>query len=196
MVAVVLIGIGAALLTGDDGDKDDKKDEAASSQGPAGEVEESKKPEKEKPKETPKPVELPKQDAATLTLGGPATVDSSIEGAQGGNGAYVTGFNHVGSSVTWRADMKHKGEYRLAVRYAVPAKDADATLTVNGKANSQPIGLKNFIKSSDPEWEKNWQTTWAPVTLRPGPNEIKISCETGNQCEVILDWVEVTQATS
>ncbi|SCF91814.1 CBM35 domain-containing protein [Streptomyces sp. Cmuel-A718b] len=195
VVAVVLIGIGAALLTGDDGDKDDKNNEASSSQGPAGEVEESKKPEK-KPKETQKPVELPKQDAATLTLGGPATVESSIEGAQGGNGAYVTGFNHVGSSVTWRAEMKSDGEYRLAVRYAVPAKDADATLTVNGKKNSQPIGLKNFIKSSDPEWEKNWQTTWAPVTLQTGQNEIKLSCETGNQCEVILDWVEVTQATS
>ncbi|WP_030590395.1 CBM35 domain-containing protein [Streptomyces anulatus] len=195
VVAVVVIGIGAALLTGDDGDKDDKKDEASTSQGSAGQVEESKKPEK-KPKETPKPVELPKQDAATLTLGGPATVESSIEGAQGGNGAYVTGFNHVGSSVTWRAEMKGEGEYRLAVRYAVPAKDADATLAVNGKKNSQPIGLKNFIKSTDPSWEKNWQTTWAPVTLQPGQNEIKISCETGNQCEVILDWVEVTQATS
>ncbi|NEC23707.1 CBM35 domain-containing protein, partial [Streptomyces parvus] len=195
VVAVVLIGIGAALLTGDDGDKGDKNDEASSSQGPAGEVEESKKPEK-KPEETPKPVELPKQDAATLTLGGPANVDSSIDGAQGGNGAYVTGFNQVGSSVTWRAEMKHAGEYRLAVRYAVPAKDADATLTVNGKKNSQPIGLKNFIKSSDPEWEKNWQTTWAPVTLQSGQNEIKISCEDGNQCEVILDWLEVTQVAS
>ncbi|MFI1191157.1 CBM35 domain-containing protein [Streptomyces californicus] len=192
VVAVVLIGIGAALLTGDDG-KDDKKNEATSSQGPADEAEESKKPESEKPEETSKPVELPKQDAATLTLGGPATVDSSVEGAQGVNGTYVTGFNQVGSSVTWRAEMKSEGSYRLSVRYAVPAKDADATLTVNGKKNGQPIGLKNFINSSDTALEKNWQTTWAPVDLKKGDNEIKISCEDGNQCDVLLDWLEVTQ---
>ncbi|MFE3719101.1 CBM35 domain-containing protein [Streptomyces cyaneofuscatus] len=192
VVAVVLIGIGAALLSGSDGDKD-KKNEAVSSEGPADKAEESGKPEK-KPEDTAKPVELPKQDAATLTLGGPATVDSSVEGAQGVNGTYVTGFNQVGSSVTWRADMKSEGSYRLSVRYAVPAKDANATLTVNGKKNTQPIGLKNFINSSDTALEKNWQTTWAPVDLKKGENEIKISCEDGNQCDVLLDWLEVTQS--
>ncbi|MFE2294176.1 CBM35 domain-containing protein [Streptomyces sp. NPDC059452] len=196
VVAVVLIGIGVALLSNGDGDKDAKKNnEAVSTGGPAEKPEESEKPEK-KPEESEKPAELPKQDAATLSLGGPAGVESSIKGAQGVNGSYVTGFNNVGSSVTWRADMEDGGAYRLAVRYAIPAKDADATLTVNGKANSQPIGLKNFIKSSDEDWEKNWQTTWAPVTLQPGQNEIKISCEDGNQCDVILDWLEVTRATS
>ncbi|MDT0490714.1 CBM35 domain-containing protein [Streptomyces sp. NPDC012600] len=195
VVAVVLIGIGVALLSNNDGDKDKKNNEAVSTQGPAEKTEEPAKPEK-KPEESEKPVELPKQDAATLSLGGPAGVESSIKGAEGVNGSYVTGFNNVGSSVTWRADMEDGGSYRLAVRYAIPAKDADATLTVNGKANSQPIGLKNFIKSSDEDWEKNWQTTWAPVTLKPGQNEIKISCEDGNQCDVILDWLEVTRATS
>ncbi|MFF8445245.1 CBM35 domain-containing protein [Streptomyces californicus] len=191
VVAVVLIGIGAALLTGND-DKGDGKNEATSSQEPAGEVEESKKPESKKPEETPKPVELPKQDAATLTLGGTASLDSSVKGAKGANGMYVTGFNQVGSSVTWRARMESGGSYRLAVRYAIPAKDANATLTVNGKANRQPIGLKNFINSSDPDLEKNWQTTWAPVSLVEGDNEIRLSCEVGNQCDVILDWLEIT----
>ncbi|MFB8124207.1 CBM35 domain-containing protein [Streptomyces bacillaris] len=193
VVAVVLIGIGAALLSGSDGDKD-KKNEAASSEGPAGEAKESdkaKEPEK-KPEESPA-LELPKQDAATLTLGGSTTVESSVEGAQGVNGTYVTGFNNVGSSVTWKANMPTEGSYRLTVRYAIPAVDANATLTVNGKPNSQPIGLKNFINSSDTNLEKNWQTTWAPVDLKKGENEIKISCEDGNQCDVVLDWLEVTQ---
>ncbi|CAM5336382.1 carbohydrate-binding protein [Streptomyces californicus] len=85
VVAVVLIGIGAALLTGND-DKGDGKNEATSSQEPAGEVEESKKPESKKPEETPKPVELPKQDAATLSLRGTASLDSSVKGAKGANG--------------------------------------------------------------------------------------------------------------
>ncbi|MEW2178808.1 CBM35 domain-containing protein [Streptomyces sp. NPDC005406] len=191
VVAVVLIGIGVALMTDDD-DKGGKKDEATSSSGPAGEVEQSPTPEQSKSAET--PVELPKQDAASLKLGGTAAVDKSVKGAEGPDGSYVSGFNAVGSSVTWRANMENAGGYRLTVRYAIPDKDANATLTVNGKPNSQPIGLKDFIQSSDPNWEKNWQTTWAPVDLVKGENEISISCQDGNQCDVILDWVEVTPA--
>ncbi|MFB7918012.1 CBM35 domain-containing protein [Streptomyces sp. NPDC056061] len=189
VVLVVCIGIGAALLS-DKNKKGEKKDEASSSQGPAGQVDESPEPEPSSSSEG--PVELPKQDAATLKLGGSATVEQAIKGAQGPNGSYVTGFNAVGASVTWKAQMQDGGKYRLTVRYAIPAKDANATLTVNGKPNPQPIGLKNFISSSDPNWEKNWQTTWAPVDLSKGENEISISCQDGNQCDVILDWLEVT----
>ncbi|MEU8629387.1 CBM35 domain-containing protein [Streptomyces sp. NPDC048669] len=192
VVAVVLIGIGAALMTGD-GDKDKKKDDAASSSsGAAGEVEESPKPQ-DSPSASP-PVELPKQDAASLKLGGTAAVEKGVKGAEGPDGSYVSGFNAVGSSVTWQAAMEEAGSYRLTVRYAIPGKDANATLTVNGKPNSQPIGLKDFVHSSDPNWEKNWQTTWAPVDLVKGENEIGISCQDGNQCDVILDWLEVTPA--
>jgi hypothetical protein len=193
VVLVVLIGIGAALIGGED-DKDEKKNEANSSAGPGTQAEESPKPKQSASSEA--PVELPKQDAATLKLGGTAVLDKAIKGAEGPNGSYVTGFNTVGSSVTWRAEMQTGGSYRLTVRYAIPAKDANATLTVNGKPNSQPIGLKNFIHSSDPDWEKNWQTTWAPVELVKGENEISISCQDGNQCDVILDWLEVTRAKS
>ncbi|WLQ49972.1 CBM35 domain-containing protein [Streptomyces poriferorum] len=192
VVAVVLIGIGVALMTDDD--KGGKKDEATSSSGPAGEVEQSPTPDPAKSSEA--PVELPKQDAASLKLGGTAAVDKTVKGAEGPDGSYVSGFNAVGSSVTWRAAMEQAGSYRLTVRYAIPDKDANATLTVNGKPNSQPIGLKDFIQSSDPNWEKNWQTTWAPVDLVKGENEISISCQDGNQCDVILDWVEVTPAKS
>ncbi|WLQ41625.1 CBM35 domain-containing protein [Streptomyces laculatispora] len=191
VVAVVLIGIGAALMTGD-GDKDKKKEEATSSSGATGEVDESPKPQNSASSDA--PAELPKQDAASLKLGGTAAIDKAIDGAEGPNGSYVTGFNAVGSSVTWTANLHEGGSYRLTVRYAIPAKDANATLTVNGKPNSQPIGLKNFIGSSDSNWEKNWQTTWAPVSLTKGENEISISCQDGNQCDVILDWVEVTPA--
>ncbi|MFG2215209.1 MULTISPECIES: CBM35 domain-containing protein [unclassified Streptomyces] len=191
VVLVVLIGIGAALITGDK-DKDKKKDEATSSAGPGNQVEESPKPEQSPSSED--PADLPEQDAATLKLGGPAVVSQSVKGADGPNGSYVTGFNEVGASVTWKAAMKEAGKYRLTVRYAIPAKDANATLTVNGKPNSQPIGLKNFIDSSDPNWEKNWQTTWAPVDLVKGENEVSISCQDGNQCDVILDWLKVTPA--
>ncbi|MFI9625031.1 CBM35 domain-containing protein [Streptomyces sp. NPDC052042] len=191
VVLVVLIGIGVMLLSGND-KGDQKKNEATPSQTPDEKVEESPQPEPTTGAEA--PTELPKQDAATLKLGGSAVVSQSVKGAEGPNGSYVTGFNEVGSSVTWKAAMGEEGKYRLTVRYAIPAKDANATLTVNGKPNSQPIGLKNFVHSSDSDWEKNWQTTWAPVDLIKGENEISISCQEGNQCDVILDWLEVTPA--
>ncbi|NEE61471.1 carbohydrate-binding protein, partial [Streptomyces sp. SID8455] len=90
-------------LSGDDGDKDKKNNEAVSSQGPADKAEESGKPDK-KPEETPKPVELPKQDAATLTLGGSASLDSTVKGAKGANGNYIN-LNEVGRSATWTVDV-------------------------------------------------------------------------------------------
>ncbi|MEV6161411.1 CBM35 domain-containing protein [Streptomyces sp. NPDC052052] len=189
VVLVVLIGIGAALITGDD--KDGKKDEATSSAGPGDEVEESPAPEQSATSEP--PAELPKQDAATLKLGGGAITEKTVEGAEGPGGMYIGGFNTVGASATWTANVDEAGEYKLYVRYAIPAKDANATLTVNDKANPSPLGLKNFINSDDPNWEKNWQTTWAPVTLQQGRNTIKLSCETGNQCEAILDWLQIKE---
>ncbi|MDX2297980.1 MULTISPECIES: CBM35 domain-containing protein [Streptomyces] len=190
VVAVVVAGITAAII----GNQSDKKDQTASTTPtasapatPSQDPSSSQEPSTE-PTEAP----LPKQDAATLTLGGSATLAKDVKGAEGADGAYVAGFNAQGSSVTWKASMPEGGNYSLTVRYAIPAVDANATLTVNGKPNSQPIGLKNFIKSTDPNLEKNWQTTWAPVELQKGENEIKISCEAGNQCDVLLDWLEVT----
>ncbi|MFH8438823.1 CBM35 domain-containing protein [Streptomyces sp. NPDC018007] len=189
VVAVVLIGIGAALLTGDDGDKDDKKDEAASSQGPAGEVEESKKPEKEKPKETPKPVELPKQDAATLTLGGTASLDSTVKGAKGANGNYIN-LNEVGRSATWTVEVPEAGAYTLYVTYGVPGRDAKTTLTVNGQ-EPRSINMKNFAQAPEGDLEKGWTNTYAYVQLDKGANTLKLSCETGDQCDANLDQLEL-----
>ncbi|MET9804514.1 CBM35 domain-containing protein [Streptomyces sp. NPDC006368] len=186
VVLVVVIGITVALLTNSDGEKDDRANPSA----PASQVQESPSTEPSKDSGD-KPAELPKQDAATLQLGAPAVLAKDVKGAEGTGGAYVTGFNAVGASVTWKANVAEAGEYKLYVRYAIPAKDANATLTVNGKANPNPLGLKNFIHSTDPNLEKNWQTTWAPVTLQKGENELKISCEQGNQCDAVLDWLEV-----
>ncbi|MFI0929136.1 CBM35 domain-containing protein [Streptomyces sp. NPDC021012] len=190
VVAVVVIGIAAAVIS-NSGGKNDKDGQAGGTPSSAPPATVSEQPTTE-PTTEKTPDELPKQDAATLTLGGSATTEKTVQGAEGVGGVYVSGFNTPGASVTWKANMPTEGKYRLTVRYAIPAVDANATLTVNGKANSQPIGLKNFIGSSDTNLEKNWQTTWAPVELKKGDNEIKISCEQGNQCNVLLDWLEVT----
>ncbi|MBD0712366.1 MULTISPECIES: CBM35 domain-containing protein [unclassified Streptomyces] len=191
IVAVVVAGIAAAVINNAGSEKD--KDPQAGTGAPATATAKPSQEPTGEPTTEKTPAELPKQDAATLKLGGTAALAKDVQGAEGSDGTYVSGFNQVGSSVTWKADMPGDGKYRLTVRYAIPAVDAFATLTVNGKPNSLPIGLKNFIHSSDPNLEKNWQTTWAPVTLQKGENEIKISCEDGNQCDVLLDWLEVTQ---
>ncbi|MFI1399487.1 CBM35 domain-containing protein [Streptomyces sp. NPDC020681] len=190
VVAVVVIGIAAALMTS--GDDKDKAGGQTGGQGGDTSAGQSVQPSDDPSDVEDPPAPLPKQDAATLQLGPPAVLAKDIKDAQGAGGAYVTGFNAVGASVTWKASVEETKTYRLYVRYAIPAQDANATLTVNGKPNSSPLGLKNFIKSSDPAWEKNWQTTWAPVNLKKGENEIKISCEQGNQCNAILDWLQVS----
>ncbi|WP_128984993.1 CBM35 domain-containing protein [Streptomyces roseicoloratus] len=190
VVAVVVAGITAAVIT-NSGDKTNGAGGGTSTGEPGGHVSESPSV---TPSQSSQPqAPLPKQDAATLKLGGSAALARDIKGAEGADGAYVTGFNAIGSSVTWQADVQVAGAYRLYVRYAIPAKDANATLTVNDKANSNPIGLKNFISSSDPNLEKNWQTTWAPVDLKQGTNTIKLSCEQGNQCDALFDWLEIRE---
>ncbi|KOG35257.1 MULTISPECIES: CBM35 domain-containing protein [Streptomyces] len=189
VVAVVVIGITAAVIS-NSGDKD--KDDKAGGGTPTTAPSQASETPSSEPSTDKTPEELPKQDAATLKLGGSAGTETVVKGAEGAGGVYVSGFNQVGASVTWKANMPSDGKYRLTVRYAIPAVDANATLTVNGTPNSNPLGLKNFVHSSDPNLEKNWQTTWAPVTLQKGENEIKISCEQGNQCNVLLDWLEVT----
>ncbi|MFJ9829017.1 CBM35 domain-containing protein [Streptomyces sp. NPDC101160] len=188
VVAVVVIGIAAAVIS-NTGNEDDNAGGGGNPTGTPTQVSESPSTD---PSPSSQPTqELPKQDAATLKLGGSAALAKDIKGAEGADGAYVTGFNAIGSSVTWQANVATAGSYRLYVRYAIPAVDANATLTVNDEANSNPIGLKNFVHSSDPNLEKNWQTTWAPVTLKEGMNTIKLSCEQGNQCDAIFDWLEI-----
>lgn len=185
-----MVGIAAAVITNSGNDDDKNKQAGTGGTTATTPVKPSDDPTTE-PSTDPTSVELPKQEAATLKLGGNASLATDVKGAEGSNGNYVAGFNQVGSSVTWKAKMPAAGHYKLTVRYTIPAVDANATLTVNGKPNSSPLGLKNFVHSTDPNLEKNWQTTWAPVDLQKGENEIKISCETGNQCDVLLDWLEV-----
>ncbi|MBT2439656.1 carbohydrate-binding protein [Streptomyces sp. ISL-36] len=190
VVLVVVIGITAALISNTGGEKTDGGTAGGKPTGDPTQVQEdpSSQPSADKTAQV-----LPQQDAATLKLGGSALLAKDIKGAEGADGAYVTGFNAIGSSVTWQADLEEAGDYYLYVRYAIPAKDANATLTVNDKPNGSPLGLKNFISSTDPNLEKNWQTTWAPVSLKQGKNTIKLSCEQGNQCDAIFDWLKISK---
>ncbi|MFC9621060.1 carbohydrate-binding protein [Streptomyces sp. NPDC056930] len=186
VVLVVLIGIGAALITGD-GDKDKKKDEATSSAGPGDQVEESPKPKESPSSEA--PVELPKQDAATLKLGGTAQLDNTTKGAKSANGQYIN-LNEVGRSATWSVEVPQAGPYTLFVTYGVPGKDAKTSLTVNAEA-PRDIRMKNFANAPEGDLEKGWTTTFAYVNLTKGANTLMISCNEGDQCDANLDQLSL-----
>ncbi|MEE1810189.1 carbohydrate-binding protein [Streptomyces sp. BE133] len=186
VVLVVLIGIGAALLTGND-NKDKKRDEATTSAGPGSQVEESPKPQESASSEA--PVELPKQDAATLKLGGTAQLDNTTKGAKSANGQYIN-LNEVGRSATWSVEVPKAGPYTLFVTYGVPGKDAKTSLTVNAEA-PRDIRMKNFAEAPEGDLEKGWTTTFSWMQLNKGPNTITISCNEGDQCDANLDQLSL-----
>ncbi|AZS73549.1 carbohydrate-binding protein [Streptomyces lydicus] len=182
VVAVVCIGIGVAMLT----NGNDSKDDNAGKPGPtAGDKVEPT----DKPTSKPAPGELPKQDAGSLRLEGGAATAKDVPGARSPGGAYVAGMNTQGAAATWSLDVEAAGKYKLWVGYGVPGTDANLTLNVNGAADSRPIRLKNFAHAPEGAWDKGWTRSWSYVQLNKGTNTIKLSCESGNQCDVNLDKV-------
>ncbi|KFG02659.1 carbohydrate-binding protein [Streptomyces scabiei] len=185
VVAAVVIGIGVAMLSGD-GEKD-SGDNAGAPTTPTAEQSTDPSPSASKSKKA-EAGELPKAEAKTLLLGGNAAIASDISGAKSEGGFYVGNFNSVGSSITWKAeDVPESGKYTLYVIYGVPGKDANATLTVNGTAQGRALNLANFSKGPEGDYEKGWTNTYASIQLNKGSNEIKISCEDGNSCDVNFD---------
>ncbi|WP_225803494.1 CBM35 domain-containing protein [Streptomyces sp. NK15101] len=185
VVAVVVVGIAAALIT-NSGNEENKDPQAGGNTPTTAPSQVSETPSSE-PSAEKTPEELPKQDAATLTLGGSATTETTVKGAKGTNGAYVA-FNGVGGSASWSVDVPDTGEYTLRITYSVPGKDAKTSLTVNGESPRE-IRMSNFAKAAEGDWEKGWTYTYSYVNLNKGANALKISCEAGDQCEAILDQV-------
>ncbi|MFF2790603.1 CBM35 domain-containing protein [Streptomyces sp. NPDC058049] len=189
VVAVVVIGIVAALQFGDK-DKGKEKptanegQQSAAPQNPA-----TQAPSSPKPSQAP----LPKGEAAGagMVLTGGARLESTVPGSKSSGGQYVAGFNQPGAALTWTVDVPEAGEYTLFVNYGVPGKDGKATLTVNGQSPNQSLNLANFAKAADGAWDKGWTRTFAFITLKKGTNAMKISCEAGNQCDVVFDQLEL-----
>ncbi|MFE5809658.1 CBM35 domain-containing protein [Streptomyces sp. NPDC056491] len=189
VVAVVVIGIVAALQFGD---KDKGKEEpsanggqqSAAPQNPA-----SPAPSSPKPSQAP----LPKGEAAGagMVLTGGARLENTVPGSKSSGGQYVAGFNQQGAALTWTVDVPEAGEYTLFVNYGVPGKPGKATLTVNGQSPNQSLNLDNFAKAADGAWDKGWTRTFAFINLKKGTNAMRISCEAGNQCDVVFDQLEL-----
>ncbi|GHD57437.1 hypothetical protein GCM10010317_045180 [Streptomyces mirabilis] len=191
VVAAVVIGIGVAMMNGNG---DENKASSGASASASAATSQSASPSPSSTSSVSASGELPKTDAKALRLEGGTTTASEFKGAKADGGIYVTGFNQVGAKVTWTVNgIQKAGTYRLYVRYGVPGTDADATLLVDGQANSQPLSMKNFGNTPAGDWEKGWKTTWANVTLTQGTNTIAIACNDGNQCNAVLDQVYLTK---
>ncbi|POX37256.1 carbohydrate-binding protein [Streptomyces sp. Ru73] len=190
VVAVVCVGIGVAMVSNSD---EGKNDQAG---GTGASASESAEP-SSKPSDKPAEADLPKADAGSLRLDGTATTAKDIPGARSSGGLYVTGMNTPGAAATWQLDVPKDGQYTIFVGYGVPGKDADATLSINGKARDSSLNMKNFAGAKEGDWEKGWTRTYAYAQLNKGTNTIKISCEQGNQCDFNLDqvWLKAGQVT-
>ncbi|MEU1150630.1 carbohydrate-binding protein [Streptomyces sp. NPDC005863] len=178
VVAVVGLGIGAALIFGND---DDKSDDANAGGKPsqASSVEPSEKPSKKPAKQA----DLPKTDAKALKLDGGTTTASDVDGAKADGGTYVAGFDKVGAQVTWTVNgIPKSGAYSLRVHYGVPGKDSNATILVNGKKQIRPLNMENFAHADEGDWEKGWTNTWAVVQLTKGTNTISLTCAQSDLC--------------
>ncbi|WP_190130324.1 carbohydrate-binding protein [Streptomyces mashuensis] len=200
VVVVVAGGIGVAMMTNS---SDDKGGQAGGSsdkvvtqnngkdQDDSGKQkdDEDKKQGKDDKSKNPSAAGLLKRDAATLKLSGGATTERTVKGAQSEGGLYITGMNSVGAAVEWTVDVDAAATYKLNVRYGVPGKDADLTITANGKGDTRAIRMNNFGGTKEGDWEAGWKNTWANIDLNKGTNVIKLSCEPGNRCEVHLDQI-------
>ncbi|MFS8199325.1 carbohydrate-binding protein [Streptomyces sp. CWNU-52B] len=187
VVAAVVIGIGIAVL-GDDSD-DDKGGDTA---GPTTSAGQSAEPSESSTKDAAEPADLPEIDAKALKLGAGVSTASDVEGASAGGGIYVTGLNQVGAEVTWTVNgIPKAGAYTVFTRYSVAGKDAKMTLTVNGKEFGSKLNMSNFAGAKDNEWDKGWTETYAYPTLTKGTNTISISCQDGDDCNVLLDQLRL-----
>ncbi|MET7924250.1 carbohydrate-binding protein [Streptomyces sp. NPDC005349] len=192
VVAAVVIGIGVAVLGGDSND-DAKGDAGGQPSGGS----QSVQPSQTASKKADKPADLPKTDAKALKLEGGTATASDVKGAKADGGTYVAGFNQVGAKLTWTVNgIPKDGAYSLRVNYGVPGKDANATITVNGKVQTRPLNMKNWSGAKEGDWEKGWTKTWSVVQLSKGTNAIAISCEQGNQCDANFDQMWLVKGTN
>src|SRR5690606_11186969 len=150
------IGIAAAIYF-NSSDQSQAQNSGASSAGGAAGADEQKPADK-----APRTGEAigKKQDAAGFQLAGGAAAESDFWGAGTSDGRYVGSMNNTGASATWTAENVPKsGVYTLYVRYGVPGKDADSTLTVNGQPSPRPLNMSNFAGAEEGDWEKGWSRT-------------------------------------
>jgi hypothetical protein len=186
VVAVVALAIGAAMYFGGA----DKGDEAGGDKSPTATAPKDSGGKKKKP--AAQTVTLPAIGAAKdLQLAGGASLADSVPGAKSEGGQYVQGMNTPGASATWKVKVPTSGQVFFYIDYGVPGKDQSLSLTVNGKKESRSPNMGNFSGAKNGDWAKGWTYTYSNVNLNKGENELKLSCESGDKCDVNLAQFEV-----
>ncbi|MEU3458397.1 carbohydrate-binding protein [Streptomyces sp. NPDC006733] len=179
VVVAVAIGIGFAM-TGGDGKKDDAKDQpttAPATSAPATPSPSASTPEKFASKVV---------DASTLSLSGSAAQSTAQPGAKAAGGTSVGGFT-PGASAAYTFEVPKDGTYTLFISFGNVGEDAGLTLSENGKLRTNPVNMRNYMKTAD--WTKAWATTYVWVDLKKGSNTLALTCAPGNKCGVNLDQV-------
>ncbi|MQY38114.1 hypothetical protein SRB17_61220 [Streptomyces sp. RB17] len=192
VVAAVVIGIGVAMLNGNDDNKTHNQAGGTPTQSQS---------------QNPSPSgsnsagsgEL-KTDAAAsgIQLAGGAAKASDVKGAQSSDGSYVGGLNTVGASITWTvANVPSDGVYTLFTHFSVAGPDQKMTVSINGKPFATGLSLHNYAHAKDGDYANGWTTTYVWPTLNKGSNTITISCQPGDQCNALIDqlWLQQGQHT-
>ncbi|WP_019072469.1 hypothetical protein [Streptomyces hokutonensis] len=188
VVAAVVIGISVAMMNGNDDTK--TGNEAGST--PSASQSASSSPSASSSASS--GLDTQTIDAKALKLEGGATLASDVEGADADGGIYVTGLNAVGASVSWQVNsIPSDGTYTVFAHYSSTSDDQHMTLSINGKKFGSPFSLKNYAKAADGDFAKGWTTSFAWPTLTKGSNTLTLSCETGDNCNVLLDQLWVKQ---
>ncbi|UNO40447.1 carbohydrate-binding protein [Streptomyces sp. MST-110588] len=196
VVVAVCVGIGVAMVANSDSKKDEAGKQPDTTAGESSAAPSTSS--SANPSPSASPSALPKLDAGSLQLGGGATTSKDVKGARSEGGVSVGNMNVPGASATWSLEVPKPGPYTVFVGYTVPGKDADATLTVNGKVSPRPIRMQNWAHAGEGKWESGWTKTYVWVDLSSGKNAVKVSCEQGNKCEFNLDkvWLKAGHVTN
>jgi hypothetical protein len=190
VVAAVVIGIGVAMVGGDD----DKGDKTQNQTGPTPTATESKEPSPTASSSAEEPMEAKEIDAKALRLSPGVGLATDVPGAKSDGGVYVTGLNQPGASVTWTVDgIPKEGVYTLFADYSTAGENQSMTLTVNGKVFGSKLSMENYTGAAEGDFAKGWTTTFAWPTLTKGTNTITVSCGDGDKCNVLLDRLRIKE---
>ncbi|MFI9152991.1 carbohydrate-binding protein [Streptomyces sp. NPDC053367] len=189
VVGAVVIGIGIAMVGGDDAKGDDR-----TQTGPTPSVSRSEQPSPSVSSSMEEAMEPLETDAKALRLSPGVATATEIPGAKSEGGVYITGLNQPGASVTWTVDgIPEDGSYTLFADYSAAGEDQSMTLLVNGKEFGSKLSMKNYAGAPDGDFSKGWTTTYAYPTLTKGTNVLTVACGAGDKCNVLLDRLRLKQ---
>jgi regulation of enolase protein 1 (concanavalin A-like superfamily) len=134
------------------------------------------------------PAGTKRYEAEAATLGGGATVETEHAGFSGDG--YVGGYQNQGASTTFNVTALADADTDVELGYANGPNPAPGTKEVSLYVNGQFV--KKLALPSTGEWN-DYGTLSETLRLRAGSNEISIRYDEGDDGNVNLDYLDVTQ---